>query len=372
MTRVLQELAAFQPQIEELVTAREHTDVYGKKHTIPGTREAHQNHFDYEDAKRAEKKVTHALVDAINAAPTDTLTEPQQAIAVKVLAHPWRYPMPKNMKLIREGFTVFERVRKGAEKNRGLIAIVGEKTIELYESQGADDIRTRPIDYEYGHHSISYRLDGRQIQIDSIKNTSFPDPVTKEARFSKAGLYGGHGNNVAEMLRTLDPSYARNDLPFIRLGTPEKPGTSLDAHLHSDDELFAARFLVKTLAYDWIRLSRPSEIARNEVVDELSSIYQDLITGETPRDKLKTRSIKLGRGYRSVPLRNKSLADYTPEELQALLYASDASAADVEAATREKVAKLGEGTTAMSIARVVQAQQSLDLFFRRLAEVTEA
>jgi hypothetical protein len=374
MTVATQELAPFQPLIDELAQAREHTDQYGQYRGNRESIEGRQNSINYELAKQAESAVVAKVVHEINGTD-DTVLDPfQRAISVKVLAHTWRTPVNESMELIQEGFDVFERVREGAEQNRGIVAILAKSSIALYSSRGADDLHAEPISWERGHHEIVYRLpDGFSVAVPDVKDKSFPDTQVKPSSFSQVGMPGGHGNHVAELLSVLDPSSPRNQLPFIRLGTPEQPLNSLDDHLKSDAQRFAGRLLVKTLAKaDWIQITPPSEAVKAKVIDQVSDIYQDLLVGDVPRDAaphLVTRHFRMtGLDVSTRKDRNKSLGTYNRSARDGLYYAADISAADVEAATREKIAKLEESTRPDRILKAFRAKQFMDPFFAKLVE----
>lgn len=364
----ISELAPIQPLLDELVQAREHTDQFGKWRGSHDSLEDCQNSINYKLATQAETGVVNKVVDGINSADETVLDEFQKAITVKVVAHKWRTPMDKSIGLISDGFRVFERVKEGAEQNRGMIAILGEKSISLFNSNGAQDLQLQPISYERGHKSIVYTLsDGYSVGVESLTDKSFPDPAIHETSFSETGLLGGHGDRVAEQLSVLDPTSDRYKLPFVRLGTPEHPQASIDNHIKTDEERFAARLLAITMGVSgWIQATAPSEELKARVIGEFSNVYTDLLVGDTARDAVEHIGARHSRMTARTDithsrLRKTSLATYDHTARSRVFYAADINAEEVEAATREKVAKVVEATSPAGVIKAIRAKQFLDV-----------
>ena len=65
--------------------------------------------------------------------------------------------------------------------------------------------------------------------------------------------------------------------------------------------------------------------------------------------------------------RNRGLGTYSPEQRNTLLYAAGLTPGDIEAATREKIAKGAETAhTPNGIAAFLRAKQIVDDFFHKL------
>ncbi len=368
-------LAPFQPVLDRLNLAREHTDQLGGLRGDSDSLEARQNAINFEVAKEQEADVVAEVVDEFIAADDTVLDVFQKAIAVKVLAHPWRTPMDESLGLVNAGFQVLENIKEGARQNRGTIAILGESSIALYESFGLDDLQTEPVRGAKGHHSIVYKLsNGQSIVVEDIEDDSFPDPNIAKVHFSKTGLTTGGGNNVPELLRTLDPRSDTYALPFVRLGSAEQPKDRLDDHLKTDAQRFAGRLLVwKAGKETWIQIASPSDALKATVVDRFSDIYLDLLSGDTPRDAVahigSSHSEFTGRtNVYATRSRKTSLASHSPQGRGNIFYAASISESEVEAATREKVAKLEETKTPNGVIKALRAKQLMDAFFVRVTE----
>lgn len=370
------ELAPVEPLLDELVAARAHTDQFGKRSPLGLSQlEQKRNSLDYETAKVEEEAVLRRVVSGVNETDDAALSPFQKAITTKVLGHVWRTPIPQSLDLIVDGFRAFERVEEDAERSRGTVAIIGESAISLFTSNGKDDLQVEEINARLGQRGIGLRLaDGMSVAIPSMKQDGFPDPSVKNATYSQILLSSGYGDNVAAQLGQFDPESDKYELPFIRLGTPEKPSSNLNAYLESAESRFAARYLIRLLQKDnWLYVTKPGDELESKVVDEISDVYTDILFGLTPRDEEKhissEHSHMAKRTYVSTKrMRNKGLATYDTKGRDVLLYAAGATPSDIEAATREKVAKKTHGAqTANQIIGSLRAEQLIDPFFERLA-----
>ncbi|MDB5175248.1 MAG: hypothetical protein JWM81_106 [Candidatus Saccharibacteria bacterium] len=357
MTLDVQELAPFQTQLENLEAARLRTnslntfnnmDVAAQRRNIPK----------YEKADLAEREATVRLVDDIYAADAEVLSEPQKAIATKVLANFSRGPIPEKVAKINSGFQVFERVQEDVERSRGTVAEIGVRTVSLYESKGAEDIVVRRLHQTAYGGLISVDLnDGVKVSVQPCEHVSFPDPWLEPTSLSIDLLPAGPAEDVASELKRFDPASPMYGQGLIRLGTEAKPGDILDSHLTTDEQRFAARFLTASVQkWQWIHVTPPSESLKNVVVDNMSRIYLELLSDVAPSDELA------GGRQRQTPL-----ASYDQDGRRKLFFAADVSASDVELATREKLAMLRISSKASDIAKFLRASQHANTFFEKIA-----
>ncbi len=372
----MSELASLEPLLGELTAARANTDQYGNRSTLGlPERERMRNKLNYEAAKEEEEVVVRRVVSGVGGTADTVLNPFQKVIAAKVLSHKWRTPVPQSLELIANGFRTFDTVEEDVERNRGTIAIISELAISLFTSEGRNDLSAVAINERLGRGGIYLTLsDGMSVTIPSMNEASFPDPSVKSEGYSQTLLSTGYGDNIAEQLKTFDPSSDEYRLPFVRLGTPEKQIGDLNDYVQSPEARFAARYLVRYLQKDsWIHVEEPGDELEAKVIDEVSNVYADILFGLTPRDEEKhirgKHSPMSQRTHVSTTrTRNKGLATYNAKEREALLYAAGTTPSDIEAATREKIARIArEAQTAARVAGSLRAEQLIDPFFEQLS-----
>lgn len=366
------ELAGIQPQLEELVAARALTDRYGSYRSSGDKREDQRNGLDYEDARESEEAVVAGVVQALDEADDSTISPPHKVIVKTIIDHVWRRPMDESLGIIKDGFAIYDRVAEDIANNRGTLAVVNETEgyIGLYESEGQED-----IDIAHTHdrsQRVTLSVTGGKVVITNPSSSEFPH-LTVQANVTQAwDVLNGQAYSAQPWhhLETFDPSSDRYKLPFVRLGTPERPLASLDNLLTTDAARFAGRLLIVTLGKQkWLTVRPPSETVSAQTIDEFAKVYTEVLTGMAPSDT--EEHIRLEGGLGGVHLarshqRRRSLASYSVAERTSIFYAANITASDIEEATREKLAKLELSNTAETIAKALHAKLVVDQFFAKI------
>jgi hypothetical protein len=373
------ELSMMQPQIDDMFTAREARDTARQ---LAHSRETDtlmkkQHELDAERACVAETVATVALTSAIHAEESSTLSPAHKAIAIKVLSHVWRSPRDESMELVRTGSESYDRVAADMDHNKGVLAMVATDSVALFNANGANDIRVtwaNPNSAYNGSGVIDLVLsDGYRAAIESSASASFPDTAVEKATKKYEIMPLGFGNNIAEQefMSRFDPQSARYRLPFTRLGGANSIGQDINELLLTDEARYAARLVQSTLGdlHTVLDIKPPGEALQATVIDRFADIYQDLLVGDTPRDSATHYKLDRGMGgsyLETERLRQHSLAELSGDARRRMFYAAHVNPDEVEAATREKIAKLPESGSAYDTVRALRAAPLMSQFFETI------
>ena len=375
MDQMANKLETILPIINDVDVVRQHTDRLGRQTGFGKSLAVQlQNTLKREDAEHVETVVVASAVRAVYAVD-DTLLDPfQKVIAAEVIGHTWRPSAVDIKSMIPAGWEVFERVRGDAARNQGTVATIGDHVIQLFKSQGVDDLTLHPDAWESGYTSIRRKMPGVEVNVTDEEDDNFPDTTVTEVTYDDP-LFNGlsHIDRPWRHLEMYDPASDRYAQPFVRLGEPDNPAELLNEHLTTDSMRFAARLLVATAGgYDWITVTPPGDGVKNKVVVATADAYVRLLAG-LPSQETRMVSRSLPSDHRdhrdqneTVPFRKFPLANMDTEQRNAVLFAAGASLPDVETVTIDTINRLQKSAKPDQLVAGLRAAQVVDSFFDRL------
>lgn len=350
--------------------------VYPSDH--PNDLDRQQHAIDYERAKQERDDSVATALEVLSEVSDKELPPGHRNIALAVVGSEMRKTVAEREDIIRSGFDIYDGIIKFLNHpgevvlNQVQSEDGGSYGVGLYQSRGLENLvvaTPSPV----ARRDIGIKAvfsGGVRVAVNSPGGQSFPE-IDTEAHDLELGIFG-RITNYSDPLRNLkawDPHEGSQPITF--LGSREAPRDL--SHLDFDSrQRFAIRLAADMVdESEWLPIEAPDKEFSEPLKVAFAGIFADVLMDNDPRDKVKHTSGRHDHFMQKTYVethtqREKSLADFSREELETIFRASGLEADDIKITTKRIINEASYQNTASSIRAVMQANRDFDSFFNEL------
>lgn len=348
----------------------------------PNDLDRQQRAIDYERAKQERDDSVAAALEVLSEISDNELPPGHRNIALAVIGSEMRKTVAEREDILRSGFDLYDGITKFLNHpgevvlNQVQSEDGGSYDVGLYRSRGLENLIVDTPSPE-ARSNIGIRAvfsGGVRVAVNSPGEQSFPE-IDTEAHDLELGIFG-RITNYSDPLRNLkawDPHEGSQPITF--LGSREAPRDL--SHLDFDSRQRFAIRLAADMAdeSEWLPIEAPDKEFNEPLKVAFAGIFADVLMGNDPRDKVKHTSGEYSSFTQKTYVethtqREKSLADFSREELETIFRAAGLEADDIKTTTKRIIDEVSSRNTASSTRAAMQADRDFDSFFNELLPAT--